>query len=47
MATVDINSPEIQHELRAGWIVPIPADEQPTISTDPATGAPIMEEPDA
>jgi len=42
MATVDITRPEIQHELAAGWIVPIPADEQPTITTDPDTGGPIL-----
>lgn len=44
MATVDVNRPEIQHELRAGWIVPLPVNEQPKISTDPATGGPILEE---
>ena len=43
MATVDITRPEIQHELRAGWIVPIPLDEQPAITTDPETGGPILE----
>lgn len=44
MATVDVTRPEIQHELRAGWVVPLPVNEQPTITTDPETGAPIMEE---
>ncbi len=44
MATVDINQPEIQHELRAGWIVPLPLEEQPEIVTDPKTGAPTLKE---
>lgn len=42
MATVDVTRPEIQHELRAGWIVPLPKDEQPPIVTDLATGTPIL-----
>lgn len=29
VATVDITDPDIQHELRASWIVPLPAAEQP------------------
>jgi hypothetical protein len=29
VATVDITDPVIQHELRASWIVPLPANEQP------------------
>ncbi len=44
MATVNVNLPEVQHELRAGWIVPLPLNEQPEIVTDPSTGGPILKE---
>lgn len=47
MATVDVTLPEIQNALRATWIVPLPANEQPKLTTDPATLLPIMEDPDA
>ena len=30
VATVDATDPDIQHELRAGWIIPLPADQQLT-----------------
>lgn len=45
MATVDVNQPEIQRALRASWIVPLPLDEQPTITLDPETQLPVLEEP--
>lgn len=43
LATVNVNLPEVQHELRAGWVVPLPKDEQPPIITNPATGQPIID----
>lgn len=42
-ATVDLIDPQIQHELRAGWIIPLPANQQPRLSTDPETGLPVLE----
>jgi hypothetical protein len=45
MATVDVTLPEIQRALCATWIVPLPLNEQPTITVDLETRLPILEGP--
>jgi hypothetical protein len=49
IATVDARDPYIQRMLRATWLIPLPAIDQPAIRTNPATLEPELgkEEQDA
>jgi hypothetical protein len=42
VATVDATDEGIRDQLRAGWLVPLPAAEQPALATDPETHEPIL-----
>jgi hypothetical protein len=45
VATVDATDEFIRDQLRAGWLVPLPAAEQPDLTTDPDTLEPVLATP--
>ncbi len=42
VATVDATDAFIREQLIAGWLVPLPAAEQPALATDPETNGPVF-----
>ena len=42
VATVDATDAFIREQLMAGWLVPLPAAEQPALATDPETKEPVF-----
>lgn len=46
IATVNITDPYIKQQLRSQWLVPLPANQQPVMTTDPVTSQPVVGTPD-